>query len=267
MKKIKKPESLFLLIPLYIVKIIAVVLAAGIVLGFLLLHAVAFFADEDTFVPAKIKIHKDCYLENLDDKAQSVYYYPDGDETQKKFIVEEWEDVKKYATNGKDVVAFHCIYDNSTYEDKFVIFNTSEENEVAFNTQKDFADFCKEENIILSEWKRGDRKPCKIINLGGDWTLYDFDDNFTTDQILNGYEVVYEGHVSDVTEDKNGIVNFRLIVPYYNDFEFLSSNGNLEVKEEVISELKCEAFTTMEICYDEILMLDTKTGAVTVKGE
>lgn len=268
MKKIKiKTESLFLLIPLYVVGIMVAALASGILLGFILLNAIAFFTDEDTFGPVETKIHKDCYIENLDDDFQRIYYYPQGDKKQKKFIVEEWEDVKKYATNGKDTVAFHCIYDNSTYEDKFVIFNTAEEKEFTFDTQKEFADFCREEHIIFSDWKRGDHKPCEIINLGGDWTLYDFDDNFSTDQILNGYEVVYEGHVSGVTEDKNGIVNFRLIVPYYNDFEFACSNEGLDVKEEAIGELKCEFLTTMEICYDEILVLDTMTDKVKVRGD
>lgn len=261
-KKDKKISKIFLWI-LFVLKIIF-----GIFIAVVVVLVIDFFVSDHGWHSVVTEIYEGCYIEDFDDNMQSIYYYPDGDEAkERKYIVEEWEDIVKYASNGKDIVAFHCIYDNSTYEDKFVIFNTSEEKQVAFDTQKDFADFCKEENIILSEWKRGDRKPCKIINLGGDWTLYDFDDNFTTDQILNVYEVVYEGHVSDVTEDKNGIVNFRLIVPYYNDFEFSSSNGNLEVKEEVISELKCEAFTTMEICYDEILMLDTKTGAVTVKGE
>lgn len=259
MKKAKK-KALFFLIPLFVLQYALLSVSTGSFYGFVFLQVLDLFETENSSGTTVTEIHEDCYIENLDNKMQSIYYYAGGDKNNKIYIVEEWEDVKKYATDGGETVAFHCVYDNlSDEEDKFVIFNTKDETEVTFRTQKEFADFCREKDITFSEWKRGDEKPFEITDFGNGWKLYDFDDNFTTDQILKGYEVVYEGHISDVTKEKDGKVSFRLIVPYYNDFEFQTSNEGIVMAEKPYT-IKGDFFTTIEVCYDGILTLDTEKG-------
>jgi len=168
------------------------------------------------------------------------------------------------------MVAFHCIYNefSEDEEDKFVIFNTAEEEGETFDTQREFADFCKKENIVFSDWEKGDGTPYKKINLGNGWSVYDFDETARWhDQVLNGYEVIYEGDVSEIIKNENGIVSFRLIVPYNGDYEFSSSNQDLDVKDKPIAEYKGKFFSTQQICYDEVLVLNTLTGEVKVKGD
>ncbi|MBR3587990.1 MAG: hypothetical protein IKL16_00350 [Clostridia bacterium] len=133
-------------------KIIFAVLIICIVIG-----VIDFFMSDDTFHTVVTEIHKGCYIECLDDYMQSIYYYPDGDETrERKYIVEEWEAVKKYATDGKEVVAFHCVYNMSDEDEKnkLVICNTTIGEKVVFVTEEALTEFCKKEKIILSEWKK-----------------------------------------------------------------------------------------------------------------
>lgn len=114
-----------------------------------------FYADDNTFQTVVTEIHKDCYVECLDENMQSIYYYHDGNKAQKKHIVEEWETVKKYGTNGEDIVAIHCIY-NKFFEnekEQFIIFNTVTEEKTVFDTQEALTEFCEEEKIVLSDWK------------------------------------------------------------------------------------------------------------------
>ena len=129
----------------------------GIIAVAIVLLIADFFLSDDSWNTVVTEIHEGCYIECLDDNMQSIYYYPDGDEAnERKYIVEEWEDIIKYASNGKDIVAFHCIYNKSEddEEDKFVIFNTETEEENSFNTQEKFLEFCEKEKIVLSDWQK-----------------------------------------------------------------------------------------------------------------
>ncbi len=134
-------------------KVLKTVFAVFIVCA--VIFIINFYTDDNTFQTVVTQIHKDCFIENLDDNMQSIYCYPNGDEAQKKYIVEEWEDVVKYATNGKDVVAIHCIYNNffENEKEQFIVFNTVTEEKFTFDKQEDFLKYCKEEQIVLSEWK------------------------------------------------------------------------------------------------------------------
>lgn len=135
-------------------KVLKTVLAVFIVCA--VIFIIDFYTSDDTFHTVIAEIHKDCYIENLDDNMQSIYYYHNGDDAQKKYIVEEWEDVVKYATNGKDVVAIHCIY-NKFFEnekEQFIIFNTVTEEKTVYDTQEGLAEFCEKEKIVLSEWQK-----------------------------------------------------------------------------------------------------------------
>ncbi len=132
-------------------KIIFAVLIICIVIG-----VIDFFTSDDTFHTVVTEIHKGCYIECLDDYMQSIYYYPDGDETrERKYIVEEWEAVKKYASDGKEVVAVHYIYNQSDVDEKnqFMIYNTTTAEKHVFDTQELLRDFCEKEKIILLDWK------------------------------------------------------------------------------------------------------------------
>lgn len=133
-------------------KIIFAVFIVCIVTG-----VIDIFTGDDTFHTVVTEIYKGCYIECLDDNMKSIYYYPEGNETvERKYIVEEWEAVKKYASDGKEVVAFHCIYNMSDEDEKneFVIYNTVTEEKSVFDTQEALTEFCEKEKIILSEWEK-----------------------------------------------------------------------------------------------------------------
>lgn len=134
-------------------KVLKTVFAVFIVCA--VIFIIDFYTDDNAFQTVATEIHKGCYIECLDDNMQSVYYYRNGDETQKKYVVEEWEAVKKYATNGKDIVAIHCIYNKSFENEKeqCIVFNTVTEEKSVFDTQEALTEFCEEEKIILSDWK------------------------------------------------------------------------------------------------------------------
>lgn len=128
----------------------------GIVAVAIIILIIDFFARDNAWDTVVTEIHKGCYIECLDDNMQSVYYYPDGDETgERKYIVDEWEAVLKYASDGKEIVAFQCIYNLSEddEENKFVIYNTTNKEKAVFDTQGALTEFCEKEKIILSEWQ------------------------------------------------------------------------------------------------------------------
>lgn len=211
------------------------------------------------------EIFDGCYIEDLDDDMVSMYYYSDENEEDKKYIVYEWEKIIKYASNGKDTVAFHCIYNynEENEEDKFVVFNTATEKEISFHSQKEFIDYCKEEKINLSDWQYHHRAYEKI-DLGNGWYIYNNLDNIYHDVIYKGAEVVYEGYTDCVEKKENGCVEFVFAVSYGEELEISSSNSNLDISDKVIGEYKYTLFATDDVCYHEKLMLDTTTGEVTV---
>jgi len=54
-------------------KIIFAVFIVCIVIGI-----IDFFTSDNTWHAAVTEIHKNCYIEHLDDDMQSIYYYPHG---------------------------------------------------------------------------------------------------------------------------------------------------------------------------------------------
>ena len=89
-KAIKKFIKIVLWIPIAIISCIPI-------LFFITIFSLFFSSDEDVFHSVVTEIHKDCYIEDLDDDMQSIYYYPDGDESKDRiYIVDEWENVIKY---------------------------------------------------------------------------------------------------------------------------------------------------------------------------
>lgn len=224
--------------------------------------------DEPGFHTVETEIVNGCYIEKLDNNMQSMYYYPKGDKTNERiYIVDEWKNIIKYASDEKYIVAFHCIYEDiDTSKDMFVIFNLKEEKERDFDTQDDFIEYCENEKINLSDWKSVNGIGCEKIDLGNDWCVYDFDYPFN-DQILKGSKVVYEGYVSDIEYKENDFVEYIFAVPYGAEKEIPSSNENLNVNENIIGEYKFTSFGKTEVLYYEKLILNTVTGDVTVVSE
>ncbi|MBQ2828383.1 MAG: hypothetical protein IJF20_03965 [Clostridia bacterium] len=241
----------------------------GIFIAVIIILVIDFFVSDDGWHTVVTEIHEGCYIEDLDDNMQSIYYYPDGDETgERKYIVEEWEDIIKHASNGKDIVAFHCIYNKfeDDEEDRFVIFNTKTEEEISFNTQEKFLEFCAEEKIVLSDWYTDGARIYEKIDLGNGWCVYDYEAE--PDKIIKGYGVVYEGYIMDLEEAGDDIVSFVFAVPYYKEYEIPVSNKDLEISDGVVGEYRIPpSWFKEEVCYYEKLSLNTKTGEISVIGE
>ena len=246
---------------------IPIVIICCVVVFFVISFISLFFTPaEELYHSVVTEIHKGCYIEDLDDKMQSIYYYPDGDESKDKvYIVHEWENIIKYASDGKDTVAFHCIYNQ--YEDNkkdlFVVFNTSTQTENKFENQQSFLDFCADKKIKLSDWEMGGGTDYEIIRLGNGWSIYD-SPNPGIDKIMNGPAIVYEGFVTDVEKKGNNEVEFIFGVPEWIENEIPESNKNLNISETVIGEYKFPPGVKHEVTYYEKLLLNTKTGEITV---
>ena len=97
---------------LFAIKIISVIIALAIII-----LIIDFFAGDNTWQTIVTEIHKDCYIECHDHNNQSIFYYHDGDETEKEYIVEEWAPVLKYATDGKVTVAVCFVSDKAENEE------------------------------------------------------------------------------------------------------------------------------------------------------
>lgn len=261
-KAIKKIIKIVLWIPIVIISCIPILFVISI-------FSLFFSSDEDVFHSVVTEIHKGCYIEDLDDKMQSIYYYPDADESKERvYIVEEWEDIIKYASDGKDTVAFHCIYNQceDSKKDLFVVFNTSTQTENKFENQQSFLDFCADKKIKLSDWEMGGGTDYEIIPLGNGWKVYD-SPYPGIDKIMNGLAIEYEGFVADIEKKSNNKVEFIFAVPEWAEKEIPESNKNLDISETVIGEYKFTLFGKDEVTYYEKLSLNTKTGEITVITE
>lgn len=261
-KAIKKVIKIVLWIPIAIIGCLSL-------LFFIAIFSLFFSSDEDTFHSVVTEIYNGCYIEDLDDDMQSIYYYPGADESKDRvYIVDEWENIIKYASDGKDTVAFHCIYNQ--YEDNekdlFVVFNTSTQTENKFKNQKAFIDFCEEQKIQLSDWEMGGGTDYEIIHLGNGWSIYD-SPNPGIDKIMNGPAIVYEGFVTDVEKKGNNEVEFIFAVPEWAENEIPESNKNLDISETVIGKYKFPPGVKHEVTYYEKLLLNTKTGEITVMNK
>ncbi len=224
------------------------------------------FDDEKVFGIVETKIVDGCYIEDLDDNMQSIYYYPDDDKSvQQKYIVNQWENIIKYSSDGKSIIAFHCVYNQfeDSEDDKFVVFDLSSENEITFETQNDFIDYCNKEKITLSDWKNGRGVAYKKIDLGNNWCVYDFDYPLN-DKIMNGNEVIYEGYVFDIERKDNNCSEFGFAVPFGVEKEIPSSNNGLNVSEDIIGEYKFALFGKDKVHYYERISLNTINGDVVV---
>lgn len=221
-----------------------------------------YFSEAPTFHGVTKEVFPGCFVEHIDSDFQSIYYYPTGDKKDGKvYIVEEWAEVIKFASDKKENLAFHCIYTNE--KDVFVVYNISKQKEIQFKSQQEFLEYCDEKNLKLSEWESGGCKEYEIKELGNGWRLYEaeYPDE---DKILDGYGVVYEGYVEDVRLKDNGITEFVFAVPDGMEKEIPTSNKNLNVSEAVIGSYKFAPFGKTDVCYYEKLSLDTKTGEISV---
>ena len=102
-----------------------------------------------------------------------------------------------------------------------------------------------------------------IIPLGNGWCVYDFPGP-EIDKIMNGPAIEYEGFVTDVEKKGNNEVEFIFAVPEWIEQEVPESNKNLDISETVIGEYKFTPFGKHEVTYYEKLLLNTKTGEITV---
>lgn len=245
-----------------IVTIISSVILIGIFL-FLLAIASICFSDESAPLHSVTKeVFSGCYVEHIDSDCQSIYYYPTGNEKDgKAYIVEEWNEVIKFASDNKEIIAFHCIY--NAKKDAFVVYNTSTQEERQFKTQQAFLDYCNEKNLVLSEWVPGGCLEYEVIELGNGWRVYDSEHN-EEDKILNGYGVVYEGYVEDIILKNNGIAEFIFAIPDGIKKEVPTSNEKLNVSKKVVGTYKLNLLAETDVCYCEKLSLNTKTGEVSV---
>ena len=258
-KAIKRIIKIVLWIPIAIISCLSLLFLIAI-------FSLFFSSDENTFHSVVTEIYNGCYIEDLDDDMQSIYYYPDGDESKDRiYIVDEWENVIKYASDGKNTVAFHCIYNQyeDNQKDLFVVFNTSTQTENKFENQQSFLEYCKEQNIKLSDWERGGGTDYEIIPLGNGWCVYD-SPGPEIDKIMNGPAIEYEGFVTDIEKKGNNEVEFIFAVPEWIEQEIPESNENLDISETIIGEYKFVPFSKDEVTYYERLSLNTKTGKVIV---
>ena len=258
-KAIKKIIEIVLLIPIVIIGCISI-------LFFITILSLLFSSDEDTFHSVVTEICDGCYIEDLDSNKESIYYYPNADESKDRvYIVDEWENVIKYTSNGKDIVAFHCIYNQYDSNEKvlFVIYNTKTQKEKTFESQKEFLDFCTDNKLSLLDWQPCNGVGYEKIDLGNDWCVYDFDYP-ETDKIMNGFGIEYEGFVTDIEKKDENKVEFVFAVPEWAEKEINESNKNLDISENVIGEYKFVPFSKDEVTYYENLSLNTETGEITV---
>lgn len=131
-------------------KIVSAVVAVAIII-----LIIDFFAGDNTWETIVTEIHKGCYIECLDNNAQSIFYYQDGDNAKKKYIVEEWAPILKYATDGETTVAVCFVSEESEEDEKiFLIFNTETEEKISFDSPEKLFEFCEKEKIVLSAWQR-----------------------------------------------------------------------------------------------------------------
>ena len=145
MKKTQKIFRVFLL---------ALKIIFGIVAIAIIILIIDFFTGDNARNTVVTEIHKNCYIECLDNNAQSIFCYQGGGEAEKKYIIEEWAPVLKYATDGEATVAVCFVSDKQEEEKIFLIFNTVTEEKIFFDSQEKLFEFCEKEKIVLSAWQR-----------------------------------------------------------------------------------------------------------------
>ena len=133
---------------------LALKIASAVVAVAIIILIIDFFAEDNTGETVVTEIHKNCYIECLDNNAQSIFCYQGGGEAEKKYIIEEWAPVLKYATDGEATVAVCFVSDKQEEEKIFLIFNTVTEEKIFFDSQEKLFEFCEKEKIVLSAWQR-----------------------------------------------------------------------------------------------------------------
>ena len=233
--------------------------------------------ESETATPAEhyVKIKDNIYFENRFDDYQAIFYLTDEDsiDDDDKIFIEHGSYIIKYSFDGNDNIAFHSSVlkndysegDNVPYRtrgfgegyyriesDYFVVYNISNSDYKKFESQHEFVEYCKENNLNLFDFKYSnglgimeyeekviyDR--VKVISFGKPFP----------EKLLVDNEIVFEGYISDCSVEKD-ILRFNIKIPDKAYFELPDeSNSGIPLSKEPVSKHK------MGFIFDEDVFFD-----------
>lgn len=216
-----------------------------------------------------VRITRNVFFENVSDDYQSIFFINND---EKEFI-EQNSYIIKYSFDGNNLIAFHANdlgndvsnaentsyrtkgFGGSYYEikrDYFAICNIDSSERISFNTQNEFVEYCKSNDLILFDFKYSNglgvidyeketvSDRVEIIRFG----------NPFPDKLLIDDEVTFEGYISDCSVQGN-IVTFNIKIPdrAYLEFPSLSNHG-IQQSEIPVSEYRTGILVKEDIYYD-----------------
>ncbi len=233
--------------------------------------------ESETATPAEryVKIKDNIYFENRFDDYQAIFYLTEQDsiDDDDKIFIEHGSYIIKYSFDGNDNIAFHSSVlkndysegDNVPYRtrgfgegyyriesDYFVVYNISNSDYKKFESQHEFVEYCKENNLNLFDFKYSNglgvmeyeekaiSERVKLISFGNPFPK----------KLLIDNEIVFEGYISDCTVEKD-ILKFNIKIPDKAYFELPNtSNSGIPVSKEPVSEYKWGLFLKENIFFD-----------------
>lgn len=223
------------------------------------------------------------YFENYLGKEKSIFRAPkaDTDDSERIYIVKD-KYIFRYSVCD-NYIAYHWnslsdentenypkrVIDTSTYyieTDYFTIYNLDDNTYSNFKTQKEFLNYCNQNNLLF-EWTFTNcmdiTKNASAIGIDK-WEIYNFKSESLCGFVLKNGEVVYEGFISDIDIDEN-FLKFRLRVPDRSILEFNNLKfEDLDVNfEKVVSKKKISLLLLYEdIYFDKYINIDISTGTI-----
>lgn len=225
------------------------------------------------------EIFENCYFENVDSDKQSIYFYTD-EKGEDRVYIAECEYIIKYASNEKNIVAYHYnqlstpftpkgIYkrtiggvDYDVFKDGFIIYDLTTKEKHFFDSQESFLEYCEVQKIYLTDWSFSKYDEYEKIDLGNNWSIISSDSIYVPDQVLKGNKVIYEGYISNLRKNENTAI-FRLEIPQKSMLEFpLTSNINLILSDNAVEKYEFGDQSYEDIFYDKIISLNTLTDEI-----
>lgn len=205
----------------------------------------------------------------------------DADDSERNYIVKD-KYIFRYSVCG-NYIAYHWnslleentgnyperVIDTSIYYieiDYFTIYNLDDDTYSNFKTQKEFLDYCNQNNLLFEWTFTNSMDITKEYSATGKdkWEIYNFKSESLCGFVLKNGEVIYEGFISDVDIDGD-ILKFRLRVPDRSILEFNNLTfEDLDVNfEKVVSKKRISLLLLYEdIYFDKYINIDVSTGIV-----